>query len=129
MSKIRHLAIKSTDPTRLAKFYEEAFDMKVIHRSPSGGVYLSDGYLTMAVLRSKAEDAGIHHFGFQVDDAAATCDRVAALDVPRPTTRPSDRPYAELRATDPDGNQYDISQHGFQNVEFEPEREKKRQVS
>ena len=31
MAKIRHLAIKTKDPVRLAKFYEEVFGMKCIH--------------------------------------------------------------------------------------------------
>src|SRR5262245_50324196 len=45
MSKIRHLAIKTKDPARLAKFYEEVFGLKVIHTERSGAVYMSDGYL------------------------------------------------------------------------------------
>jgi len=36
MAKIRHLAIKTKDPARLAKFYQEVFAMQVIHSEPSG---------------------------------------------------------------------------------------------
>ena len=33
-----------------------------------------------------------------------------------PKARPNGRPYAETRGSDPDGNYFDISEHGFQNV-------------
>ena len=42
-----------------------------------------------------------------------------------PTKRPSTRPYAEHRATDPDGNLFDLSEHGFQDVETDDDRTKK----
>jgi hypothetical protein len=42
--------------------------------------------------------------------------------LPEPRKRPADRPYAEQRALDPEGNMFDISQHGFQRVETESER-------
>jgi predicted enzyme related to lactoylglutathione lyase len=38
MPKIRHLAIKTKDPERLAKFYEEVFGMKCIHAEKSGAL-------------------------------------------------------------------------------------------
>ena len=70
MPKIRHLAIKTKDPERLAKFYEEVFGMKCIHSERSGAKYMSDGYLTLAILRNRGEAApsGINHFGFAVED-------------------------------------------------------------
>src|SRR3954453_19415371 len=69
MPKIRHLAIKTKNPAKLAKFYEEVFGMKVIHSEKSGAMYMSDGYLTLAILRNRGEAAprGINHFGFQVE--------------------------------------------------------------
>src|SRR5262245_53806774 len=64
MTKIRHLAIKTKDPERLAKFYEEVFGMKCIHAEKSGARYMSDGYLTLAILRNRGEatPSGINHF-------------------------------------------------------------------
>ena len=50
MSKIRHLAIKTKDPSKLAKFYGDVFDMKVLYTEKSGAIYMSDGYLTLAML-------------------------------------------------------------------------------
>ena len=84
MPKIRHLAIKTKDPARLAKFYEEVFGMKVIHSEKSGAMYMSDGYLTLAILRNRGEatPSGINHFGFQVDDLEDIEKRLAKWDEP-----------------------------------------------
>jgi catechol 2,3-dioxygenase-like lactoylglutathione lyase family enzyme len=127
MSKIRHLAIKTKDPALLAKFYEEVFGLKVIHTERSGAVYMSDGYLTLALLRNRGEatPSGINHFGFQVDDLAAIEHKLKKFDEPM-TARPSTRPYAEHRAMDPDGNLFDISVHGYDDVEYAADREKKK---
>jgi hypothetical protein len=38
---------------------------------------------------------------------------------------PADRPYAEYRACDPEGNLFDISVHGYSDVEDEAGRAKK----
>lgn len=125
--KIRHLAIKTADPERLAKFYEEAFEMEVQHRMNSGTIFMTDGYITLALLPCRIGNAapGINHFGFQVEDSRATVEKISTLGVPSPGERPDTTPYAEIRAIDPDGNLFDISQHGYTRVELPPERRKK----
>jgi catechol 2,3-dioxygenase-like lactoylglutathione lyase family enzyme len=129
MSKIRHLAIKTKDPQRLAKFYADVFDLKVILTEKSGAVYMSDGYLTLAILKNRGDytPSGINHFGFQVDDMEEIEKRLAAFDEPL-TGRPSTRPYAERRAMDPDGNLFDVSVHGYDKVEYGDEREAKKKL-
>lgn len=126
MARIRHLAIKSTNPERLGEFYEKAFGMEIIHRSPNGGVYMTDGYLTLALLKSRPGDMppGINHFGFQVENARELTKTLEDMNIPAPTVRPATTPFAELRGMDPDGNLFDISEHGYAEVEFPPEREK-----
>jgi catechol 2,3-dioxygenase-like lactoylglutathione lyase family enzyme len=127
MPKIRHLAIKTKNPARLAEFYAQVFDMKVINSEKSGAIYMSDGYLTLAILRNRGEatPSGINHFGFQVDDLAAIEHKLKKFDEPM-TARPSTRPYAEHRAMDPDGNLFDISVHGYDDVEYAADRDKKK---
>lgn len=127
MARIRHLAIKSTDPDRLGTFYEAAFGMKRIHRSPNGGVYMTDGYLTLALLKQRPNDTapGLNHFGFEVEDSAETSRIIADMGVARPTERPSTTPFAELRGMDPDGNLFDISEHGYDEVEYPSDRQGK----
>jgi catechol 2,3-dioxygenase-like lactoylglutathione lyase family enzyme len=124
--KIRHLALFARNPKKLAEFYQSVFEMEVIGKAPDDtAFFLSDGYLTLAVLphRLTGEVAvGLNHFGFQVEDTDALADKLAAYGLEDPKERPSDRPYAEHRACDPEGNMFDLSVHGFQQSETAPER-------
>ena len=118
MPKIKHMAIVCMDPENLAKFYCEVFEMKEVTRSTRKGhtnVFLTDGYMNVALLSQKAEGKtnGLNHFGFHVEDADVIADRLKNWDVVGPTDRPADRVYAEQRATDPEGNNYDIAEGGF----------------
>ena len=126
MAKIRHLALITIDAERLAKFYQEVFDMKITH-SQNGAFFLSDGYITLALLPNKAEGKpnGLNHFDFQIDDQEEMAKRLADFGIGQPAKRPADRPYAETRSTDPDGNNFDLSVHGFEAVEFAKQREVK----
>jgi predicted enzyme related to lactoylglutathione lyase len=115
---IRHLAIVTVDPERLAKFYEQAFEMtRVTAKGVPGSkaVYMTDGYITLALLENKAEGkpSGLNHFGWHVEDQDETAARLTKAGVRAPAKRPADRPYAETRAFDPDGNNFDISVAGF----------------
>jgi catechol 2,3-dioxygenase-like lactoylglutathione lyase family enzyme len=127
--KIRHLALFARDPEKVAKFYERVFEMEIVHRTPtSGACFLSDGYLTLAVLPHKLKGSsavGLNHFGFKIDDMEKYAERIAAEGLEAPDKRPADRPYAEQRACDPEGNMFDLSLHGFQKVETGAERDGK----
>ena len=104
--RVRHIAFVAQDPKKVATFYEQVFDMKIIHSGPSEpknpdwAYYVSDGYLTMAILPFSVEGSA-KPVGFK---------------------RPGDRPFAEERAADPEGNMFDISEHGFEEVETEVQR-------
>ena len=124
MAKIRHLAIKTKSPERLAAFYEQVFGLSRIRSEKSGAIYMSDGYLTLALLRNRGEatPSGINHFGFHVEEIDEIREKLNKFDEPL-TQRPADRPYAEYRAMDPDGNLFDVSVHGYDEAEFQAERE------
>src|ERR1700739_1566908 len=91
MPRIKHIALTTKDPGKTAAFYREAFGLQEIRRSPNGAVFLTDGYINLAVLNHKTDkDAdvgahgpnfnGIHHFGFEVenlDEAAAKLEQAA----------------------------------------------------
>jgi catechol 2,3-dioxygenase-like lactoylglutathione lyase family enzyme len=126
MARIRHLAIKTKSPERLAAFYEEVFGMKRIRSEKGGAIYMNDGYLTLALLRNRGEatPSGINHFGFQVDDLEDIEEKLKRFEEPL-TKRPANRPYAEYRAMDPDGNLFDVSVHGYEEAEFQDERDKR----
>lgn len=123
MAKIKHIAIMSMDPEKLASFYEEVFDLEVLHRADNGSVFMTDGYMNIALLTQKAQGKpnGLNHFGFVVDDHDEMIKRFEAAGMPAPRQRPADRHYAEYRAFDPEGNNFDLSVNGFQDVR--PERE------
>ena len=127
--KIRHLALFARDPEKVAKFYERVFEMEIVHRTPtSGACFLSDGYLTLAVLPHKLKGSstvGLNHFGFKIDDMEKFAKRIADEVLEAPGKRPEDRPYAEQRACDPEGNMFDLSLHGFEAVETAAERDGK----
>lgn len=124
MPKIKHIAIVTMDPEKLAKFYCDVFEMKVVQRNKRGNVFLTDGYINLAILRNKAEGKpnGINHIGFHIEDTAAVEERLKNWPVYGPSARPEDRAYAEVRATDPDGNNIDLSEHGFDRAELNSER-------
>jgi predicted enzyme related to lactoylglutathione lyase len=124
--RIRHLAIMTRSPKKMAQFYQETFDMEVINKAPNDmAFFLSDGYLTLAILPHRLEGeaaVGINHFGFEIEDLDSVKKKLADFGVEMPKMRPAERPYAEYRACDPEGNQFDLSVHGFQEVETGHER-------
>src|ERR1700688_4582720 len=116
--KIRHLAIMTLDPERLAKFYEQTFEMKRLTGKGVPGskaVYMTDGYITLALLENKADGkpSGLNHFGWQIDDQEAMAKRLTKAGMRAPVNRPADGRYAETRSTDPDGNNFDLAVAGF----------------
>ncbi len=118
--KIKHLAIITLDPERLAQYYEQVFGMTRLERpadrpkKESKAVFMTDGYLTLALLHNKAEGKapGLNHFGFQIEDQDETNEKLRAFGL-ESTKRPADRPYAETRTTDPDGNNIDLAVQGY----------------
>src|SRR4030095_14488576 len=77
MAKIRHIAIKVEDQEKAATFYKETFGMTEAWRGPvrddgKRAIYLTDGYINMAVLPARGGREGIDHFGFQVEDMEGT---------------------------------------------------------
>src|SRR5216683_5897946 len=78
MARIKHIALTTKEPAKVAEFYKAAFGLKELRRN-NGNVFLTDGHIHVAVLTHKDERSpdmgahgpnfsGIHHFGFEVDD-------------------------------------------------------------
>ena len=92
MAKLRHIALIVPDPEKAAKFFEDAFDMKVAGRARRG-VYVSDGTINVALLKQEgAEKVGIYHFGMWVDD----------LDEAEKKVQQAGATYLEGRPTSPE---------------------------
>ena len=133
MAKIKHIALTTKEPDKVAAFYKEAFDMQEIRRSANGAVFLSDGYINLAILNWKTNDDadvgpdgphynGIHHIGFQVDDLDAACEKLEQANGQKLTSREGQnagmpgagRNNFEMKWAGPDGVVIDISHTGWQ---------------
>ena len=112
MAKIRHIAITTTDPVKLGEYYIDAFGLTKTGMSNEGAVWLTDGYMDIALLPGRlAGKNGVNHWGFTLDGESER-DQIQkkmakyGLEMKKPDV---DRPYVELKATDPDGNRFDIA--------------------
>jgi len=44
MAKLRHLALWTRQPEKMAEFYTRVFEMKEMFRTKNGSIHLSDGW-------------------------------------------------------------------------------------
>jgi catechol 2,3-dioxygenase-like lactoylglutathione lyase family enzyme len=120
MPQIRHIAIHTREPEQLAQFYIDVFGMTVHQSYPSTegserAVFLTDGYMEVALIHdSREERQGIDHFGFTLDpnEKPEVYQKLAAYGI-EPRKRPAERPYAEDRLADIQGNKIDVTTSGL----------------
>jgi catechol 2,3-dioxygenase-like lactoylglutathione lyase family enzyme len=125
MARIRHLAIFSDDPEKLAEFYTDIYGMKVTGRS-KGDVWVTDGHIDVALIFRRRDDMpkGLDHFGLAIDpaDKPEIYAKMKARGLepfnPRRDDLKVDRPFVEDAGRDPDGNRFDIST-GMRDIEAE----------
>jgi len=106
--RIRHIAINVKDREKAAEYYKEVFKLEEKDRGPNGTIYLSDGFVDVALITASELPWGIHHFGFQVTSVTAIEEFVG--------TTANANVYgaiAESWIQDPEGNRVDISEHGW----------------
>ncbi len=104
-AKLNHLAIVSDNYAGLGIFYRAVFGLKSKDhaRFEASALSLSDGYLGMNINpRMAGRQAGIDHFGIQVEDVETVRERVAKrypnIGI---IQRPSNRPFAGMASTIP----------------------------
>jgi catechol 2,3-dioxygenase-like lactoylglutathione lyase family enzyme len=111
---IRHIALYTPDPQRLAVFYCNVLDMQEVERTDRSSIFVSDGYFNLALLYKRTEEPlGLNHFGFHVRSNDEMRARAEKAGVPAGARRPERIPFAEYRVHDPEGNGIDISQKGW----------------
>ena len=88
----------TTDVERMVKFYVEVMGLKIKHRSSTGGVSLTDGYLDFSIHANKIDGkpSGFNHFGFEVEDNDAVAAKFKEKGYREPLKRPGDRLFAFL---------------------------------
>ena len=52
--KIRHIAVRAADAEKISEFLQNVFAMEVAKKTPSGIIFMTDGYLTLALIPPKA---------------------------------------------------------------------------
>ena len=106
--RIRHIAINVRDREASARYFESVFGMEVKLRGENGTIYLSDGYVGLALISFPNRPWGINHFGFHVDS-------VDEIEVKANTTRqtPVAGAVAESWIPDPEGNRVDVTEENW----------------
>ena len=120
---IRHVAWAIPKTNDVIDFYSRVFGLRELptsfkrRQANLGNRFGGDGFTNLALHPHPPEPGreagrhqrvGLNHFGFLVPDCEAVLD---ALDInPKDSERPANRPYAEYRIFDPEGNAVDISQ-------------------
>jgi methylmalonyl-CoA/ethylmalonyl-CoA epimerase len=118
----------SAEPEKSALFYERALGLKRVGEGDSPMatvVYLSGGYINLALIRYKTDEAaaqdlgkefvGVHHFGFKVDDVEEAERRIEEhggaffMDLPAG----QENMYYEKKFRDPDGIIFDLTHLGW----------------
>ena len=126
MGKLRHIAMQVPDLEKAAKFYETVFEMSRVGEaeSPVGNaISLSDGVMNLTLLSfpdgtggmiNDQDWTGLHHFGFVVDDKAATGKKIKEsggkyfMELPEfPGVD------AETKFKDVNGVVFDVSEHNW----------------
>ena len=119
MAKIRHIAIKVEDQEKAANFYKQTCGMTEAWRGRvrddgNRAIYLTDGYINMAVLPARGGREGIDHFGFQVEDMESTLNTADASGAQKQAdTKPKDGCFAEMGVRDTVGQLVDVTVHGW----------------
>jgi catechol 2,3-dioxygenase-like lactoylglutathione lyase family enzyme len=126
MARIKHIAIRTNDVEKTVRFYREAFGLTQVGSGHSG-VYLSDGYLNIAVLKLRSGAAGeplklgVDHIGFEVADVEATVANIQRLGGKSLTSRieppgansAGPHSYFEVKCLGPDEQVIDVSSAGW----------------
>jgi catechol 2,3-dioxygenase-like lactoylglutathione lyase family enzyme len=140
LPRIGHIAIHTLQPQRTADFLTALFGMRELRtteeRRQQGrfNCFMGDGATNLALhpyYRTRDEDDfalynrvghdggeerpeerrfGIHHLGFLMRDASQKVEQLSH-GKSMVADRPAERPYAEFRALDPDGNGFDLTQN------------------
>src|SRR5687768_12062059 len=107
-ARLTHIAISAVNPPIMKTFYSGVFGLYPVSEKSA---YLTDGYINFAFnKRNPGWQAGLDHFGFEVDDVEEIQRRIRDLypdvDV---TPRPPYRGYVGMASHDPEGQTFDLS--------------------
>ena len=132
MARVKHIAIATNDPDTTARFYIDGLGLKEVGKvdnESAEGYYLSDGYINIAILKWRSEEAaitegsprytGIHHLGFEVDKLGPAQEKVqqaGATPSPRNAGHMEEaaaQKNVEMKFFGPDHVMVDLSEQGW----------------
>lgn len=118
--RLAHIALNALDPEVMLNFYVQVLGLREVEssylRRREGKLnrFAGDGSTNLAIHpffsanEGHERRFGVNHMGFLVSDLARTLNEIGrAVPV---KARPANRPYAEFRFRDPEGNALDLSQ-------------------
>ena len=126
MAKLRHIAVQVPDLEKAAAFYEGVFGLKRLKKveAPIGNaISLSDGVMNLTLLhfpegtkggKGGSDWAGLHHFGFVVEDERATEESIKShggeffMELPHYPGVDAEKKFKDIY-----GIVFDISEHGW----------------
>ena len=126
MAKLRHIALQVPDLEKAAAFYEGVFGLKRLKKveAPIGdAISLSDGVMNLTLLQfpegasgSKGgpDWAGLHHFGFVVEDGKSTEAKIEKnggeffMQLPKYPGVDAERKWKDIN-----GIVFDVSEHDW----------------
>ena len=106
--RIRHIALNVQDRDKEAEYYKNVFGMEEKSRGSNGTVYLSDGFVGVALISNPNQPWGINHFGFQVEDLAEIEKLAETKAVDNSAVA-----VGESLIKDPEGYRVDLSVQGW----------------
>lgn len=120
LPRIRHVAFNALDPETMLEFYCRVLGLRELPTSAlrrkegRANRFAGDGATNLAIhpfyssVEGHEPRFGVNHIGFLVRDLEKTmADLSSAATI---EARPANRPYAEFRFRDPEGNALDLSQ-------------------
>jgi methylmalonyl-CoA/ethylmalonyl-CoA epimerase len=123
-ARLRHIALSVSDCAKARKFFEEAFDMKMVAHRADEVVYMTDGTINVALINRGGRPLGwekdelfygIDHFGMWVDDIKEARRKVEAAGGKYVMGNESDEAttFYEIKYRDPLGQIFDLTQTGW----------------
>ena len=120
LPRLGHIAFNALDPEGLLLFYAQVLGLRELKssevRRKQGRLnrFAGDGFTNLAIhpfyndREGHVARFGVNHIGFLVRDLQGIMGELSSV-VPV-AARPADRPYAEFRFPDPEGNGVDLTQ-------------------
>jgi catechol 2,3-dioxygenase-like lactoylglutathione lyase family enzyme len=113
------MAMVCVDPGLLRDYYCRWFGFEVLSSASDGTIFLTDGYLNVALIQKGSElaegaEPGLHHVGFHVESIDEIRRKLQSFDSALELEkRPPSDPYSQYRIKDGGALAIDISEKGY----------------